>query len=148
MFRVLALDRKVVRAKGQSQTRKSKSRGPETRNHDTQNPETRHPEIQPFPEPPSTQCPKPGSGGAMTPAKRVGNNLNGFKDFRTGNDSSQGQNLALTGSFVPSSLDSGRVYQLAINPSPPHQRLAVPPVNRPNDRNLGRWPQTLRTEFR
>ena len=43
----------------------------------------------------------------MTPAERVANNLNGFKDFRTENGSSQGQNLALTGSFVLSWLDSG-----------------------------------------
>jgi len=35
--------------------------------------------------------------------------LNYFEDFCTENGSSQGQNLALTGLFVPSSLDSGRV---------------------------------------
>ena len=36
-----------------------------------------------------------------------GNHLNYFTDFRTENGSIQGQNLALTGLFVPSSLDSG-----------------------------------------
>ena len=35
-----------------------------------------------------------------------GDNLNGVQDFRTENGSSQGQNLALTGLIVPSSLDS------------------------------------------
>jgi hypothetical protein len=35
------------------------------------------------------------------------NNLNGCQDFRTGDGSSQCQNLALTGLFFPSSLDSG-----------------------------------------
>jgi len=35
------------------------------------------------------------------------------KAFRTGNDSSQGQNLALTGLFVPNSLDSGLCYRMA-----------------------------------
>jgi len=43
----------------------------------------------------------------LSAAERGENNLNGFKDFRTENCSSQGQNLALTGSFVPRSLDSG-----------------------------------------
>ena len=43
----------------------------------------------------------------MTPAELVGNNLDGFKDFRIRNGSRQGHNLALTGLFVPSSLDSG-----------------------------------------
>jgi len=42
-----------------------------------------------------------------TAVERGGNNVNGFKDCRTENGSSQGQNLALTGLFVPSSLDSG-----------------------------------------
>ena len=36
--------------------------------------------------------------------------LNDFEDIRTKNGSSQGHNLALTGLFVPSSLDSGRVW--------------------------------------
>ena len=35
------------------------------------------------------------------------NNFNDFKDFRTENGSSQCQNLASTGVFVPSSLGSG-----------------------------------------
>jgi len=35
------------------------------------------------------------------------NNMNGFKDYRTENGSDTGQNLALTGSFVPISLFSG-----------------------------------------
>jgi len=39
--------------------------------------------------------------------EQIWNNLNGVKDFRTDNGSGQGQNLALTGVFVPSSLDSG-----------------------------------------
>jgi len=43
----------------------------------------------------------------MAAGERGGNNLNGFEDFRTENGSSQGQNLALTGLFVPSSIDSG-----------------------------------------
>ena len=38
-----------------------------------------------------------------------GNNLQGFKNFRTKNGSSQGQNLALTGSFVPNSLAGAEV---------------------------------------
>jgi len=42
-----------------------------------------------------------------TAAERKGNNVNGFKDFRTENGSSEGQNLALTDSFVPSLLDNG-----------------------------------------
>ena len=41
------------------------------------------------------------------------NNLNGLNHFRTENGSSQGQNLALTGLFVPSSLDSGNECALA-----------------------------------
>jgi len=36
--------------------------------------------------------------------------LPGYKDFRTENGSSQGQNLALTGLCVPSSLDSGWLH--------------------------------------
>ena len=35
-----------------------------------------------------------------------GNHLNDFQNFRTKNGSGQGQDLALTGLFVPSSLDS------------------------------------------
>ena len=42
-----------------------------------------------------------------------GKNLHGLKDFRTENGSSQGQNLALTGSFVPGSLDSGPLHSEA-----------------------------------
>jgi len=37
------------------------------------------------------------------PFSASSNHLNGFKDFRTKNGSSQGQNLALTGVCVPSS---------------------------------------------
>jgi len=48
----------------------------------------------------------------QTAAERGGNNLKGFKDFHTGNGSSRGQNLALTGAFVPSSLDSGLIFQV------------------------------------
>jgi len=43
----------------------------------------------------------------LAAAEMGGNNLNGCQDFRTENGSGQGQNLALTGLFVPSSLDSG-----------------------------------------
>ena len=43
----------------------------------------------------------------ISAGERRVDNFNGFKDFRTENGSSQGQNLALTGLFVPSSLDSG-----------------------------------------
>jgi len=46
--------------------------------------------------------------GCESPRLRAGgNNLNGFQDFRTANGSSQGQNLALTGLFVPTSFESG-----------------------------------------
>ena len=40
--------------------------------------------------------------------ERKGNTLNGFKDLRTQNGSSQSQNLALAVLYVPCSLDSGR----------------------------------------
>ena len=43
--------------------------------------------------------------------ERGGNNLNGLKFVRTENGSSKSQNLALTGLFVPSSLDRGRASQ-------------------------------------
>jgi len=36
-----------------------------------------------------------------------GYNITGFQDFRTENGSSQGQNLVLTGLFMPDVLDSG-----------------------------------------
>ena len=42
-----------------------------------------------------------------TAGERGGNNLNGFQDFRTENGPRHGRNLALTGVFVPSLLDSG-----------------------------------------
>ena len=48
--------------------------------------------------------------------------LNGFKDFRTENGSSQGQNLDLTGLFVPSSLDV--LHDLA-RPSPLSSELGT-----------------------
>ena len=51
--------------------------------------------------------PFPHFGGKYYRCRAGGNNLDGFKNFRTENGSSQGQNMALTGSFVPSSLDSG-----------------------------------------
>jgi len=38
--------------------------------------------------------------------ERRGDNLNSFNDFRPENGSSQGQNLVVTGLYVPSSLDS------------------------------------------
>jgi hypothetical protein len=37
----------------------------------------------------------------MTDSERNGDNLNGFKDMRTENGSSQGYNLALTGLYQP-----------------------------------------------
>jgi hypothetical protein len=40
-------------------------------------------------------------------AERSGTTLSGFQVVRTKNGSNQGQNLALTALFVPSSLDSG-----------------------------------------
>ena len=40
-------------------------------------------------------------------AEQGGNDLKGFKDFRTENGPSRGHNLALTGLFGRSSLDSG-----------------------------------------
>ena len=54
----------------------------------------------------------------MTPAERVGNNLNGFKDFRTENGPRQGQNLALTGLCVPSSLHNGPLLTYLTKASP------------------------------
>ena len=61
-------------------------------------------------------------------AKRVGNNLHSFKDFRAENGSSQGHNLALAGFFVPSSLDSGVVelQKVEIVKMPP--RVNAPPL--------------------
>ena len=44
---------------------------------------------------------------AWAAVERGGNNLNSSKDFRTDNGSSQGQNLALTGLYVPFLLGSG-----------------------------------------
>ena len=44
---------------------------------------------------------------SSTASKRGSIYLNGFKDIRTENASSQGQIMALTGVFVPSSLNSG-----------------------------------------
>jgi len=46
-------------------------------------------------------------------AEQGGNNLNGCKAFRAENGSSQGQNLALTGLFVRSLLDSGQAHNLS-----------------------------------
>jgi len=55
---------------------------------------------------------EPGQPGrtrlSAAAAERGGNNLKGRDDFRAENGSSQGQNLALTGSFVPCSLESGQ----------------------------------------
>ena len=50
-------------------------------------------------------------------AEREGNSLNGFKDLRTENGSSQGQNPALTGLFVPSWLDSRESPPLSLSGS-------------------------------
>ena len=43
-------------------------------------------------------------------AERGGNNLKGSKDVRTEFGSSQGQNMALTGLFIPSSLDTAEFF--------------------------------------
>ena len=45
--------------------------------------------------------------------ERNGNNLKGSKDTCLKNGSSQGQNLALTALYVPSSFDSGRGARVA-----------------------------------
>ena len=55
-------------------------------------------------------------GEAGTAAERGGNKLHGSEDFRTDNGSSQGLNLALTGLFVPSSLDSGDGISIKMPP--------------------------------
>jgi len=49
----------------------------------------------------------PGLPSFVSAVERGGTNLNSLKYFRTENSSSQGQNLAVTLLFVPSSLDSG-----------------------------------------
>ena len=43
----------------------------------------------------------------VTATEQRGDNLNNVHEFRTENASSQGQDLALTGLFVPDSLDGG-----------------------------------------
>jgi hypothetical protein len=118
VLRVPDLDRTVVRAKGRSQTQASKPRSPELRNPKTRNPEIRNPGIHPLPKTPSTQCTKVGSGGAMTLAERAGHKLNGFTDFGTEHGSRQGQNLALTGLFVPNSLHNGPLLTYLTRASP------------------------------
>ena len=53
--------------------------------------------------------------GCVVPAaEQGGDHFKGFKDFRTGNGSSRGHDMALTGLFVPDLLDSGpgRVRQM------------------------------------
>ena len=55
----------------------------------------------------------------QTAAEWGGNNLEGFGNFRAENGSSQGQRLALTGLFVPSSLDSVLPDYHSLPPSPP-----------------------------
>ena len=59
--------------------------------------------------------------------ERRGNNLNSCQDFRTENGSSQGQNLSLTGLFVPSSLDKD--FPRLASPFP-----RTPPWRQPRDR--------------
>jgi len=70
----------------------------------------------------------------MTSIREGGENLKGFKDFRTENGSSQDHNLALTGLVFPSSLDSGnkeeegfRRVRGGVDPPtrPPHPTLGV-----------------------
>ena len=56
-----------------------------------------------------------------TAAERGGNNLDGVKVLSTGNGSRQGQNQALTGLFVPSSLDSGYEAMLGTKIFPAEQ---------------------------
>jgi len=46
-----------------------------------------------------------------TASERRGGNLNGCKDVRAENGSSQGQNPALTGLAVPSSVKHGHLYR-------------------------------------
>ena len=52
-------------------------------------------------------APRDGIRSALATGERGGNYLNGVEDYRTENGSSQGQNLALTGLGVPTSLDIG-----------------------------------------
>ena len=50
-------------------------------------------------------------------ADRGGDNLTGCKDFRSENGLRQGQNLALTGLFVPSSLEPELTRLVVLTPS-------------------------------
>ena len=55
-----------------------------------------------------SKCGNGATNKVLTAAvKRGGNNLNGFNDLLVEDRSSQGQNLAVAGLFVSSSLDSG-----------------------------------------
>ena len=58
-----------------------------------------------------------GEGGAVTAAERGRNHLNGIQDFRAENGSSLGQNLALAGLVVPTSLDSDLVPRIVFQGS-------------------------------
>ena len=49
-------------------------------------------------------------GTPTSTAEQGRNNANDFEDFRLENGSRQGQKLALNVLYVPSSLDSGRVW--------------------------------------
>ena len=55
-----------------------------------------------------------GLGFEVAATKRRGNNLSCIQGFRTENGPSQGQNLALTCWFIPSSLDSGVRFRGAL----------------------------------
>ena len=55
-------------------------------------------------------------------ADRRGSNLKGFKDVCSKNGSSQGQNLALTFLFIPTSLDSGPQTLNDAHPFSTHRR--------------------------
>ena len=59
--------------------------------------------------------------------ERAGNTFNACKDFRTENGSSQDQNLAVAGLFVPSSLDSGLHVCLQWEGRLPYRPAALPP---------------------
>ena len=65
------------------------------------------------------ECVGPNSRTDVIPVRRFRasiNSSNGFKDFHTENGSCQGYNLALTGLFVPRSLDSDSGLQSVLSP--------------------------------
>jgi len=86
-----------------------------------------------------------------TASDRRGNTFKGFKDVRAINGSSQGQNLALTVLYVPSSLDSGPARDRALTPpiskpyipSPQHYSNPTPHTLHPTPNTLHPTPYTL-----